>query len=177
MQQGATLDRVSVTDDWRRGYVPRSLRADWVTYAHVRTKGGRSRQLQKEREEFAEEVTLAGTIARAGVPVLAGSDAGALYTYPGFSLHDELALLVRAGLKPVQAIHASSGAVTEFLGLSDSLGTVRPGRAADLLILEGDPIRDIRNTRRIQTLIYRGREYDRAGLDSLLARARDLAGR
>jgi imidazolonepropionase-like amidohydrolase len=176
-QQGATLDRGSVTDDWRRGYVPRSLRADWVTYAHARTKGGGSRQLRKEREDFALEVALAGTISRAGVPLLAGSDAGALYTYPGFSLHDELALLVRAGLTPVQAIHAATGAVTEYLGLADSMGTIRVGRDADLLILEGDPIRDIRNTRRIQTLIYRGRLYDREGLDSLLARARDLAGR
>jgi len=177
LQQGATLDRGSVTDDWRRGYIPRSLRADWVIYAHSRTKGGRSRQLQRDREEFAQEVTLAGTIARAGVPVLAGSDAGALYTYPGFSLHDELALLVRAGLSPVQAIHAATGAVTEFLGLADSLGTLRPGMAADLLVLEGDPVRDIRNTRRIPMMVYRGRLYDREGLDSLLARSRDLAAR
>jgi len=176
-QQGATLDRGSVTDDYRRGYVPRSLRADWVTYAHARTKGGGSRQLQKEREDFALEVALAGTIFRAGVPILAGSDAGALYTYPGFSLHDELALLVRAGLSPVQAIHAATGSVTEFLGLADTLGTIRPGQAADLLVLEGDPVRDIRNTRRIQLMVYRGRLYDREGLDSLLARARDLAGR
>lgn len=177
-QQGATLDRGSVTDDWRRGYVPRTLRADWVTYAHARIKGGGgSRQLRKEREDFALEVALAGTIFRAGVPILAGSDAGALYTYPGFSLHDELALLVRAGLSPVQAIHAATGAVTEYLGLADSLGTIRPGQSADLLILEGDPVRDIRNTHRIQTLVYRGRMFDREGLDSLLARARDLAAR
>jgi imidazolonepropionase-like amidohydrolase len=176
-QQGATLDRGSVTDDWRRGYVPRSLRADWVTYAHARTKGGGVRQLRKEREDFALEVTLAGAIARAGVPLLAGSDAGALYTYPGYSLHDELALLVRAGLTPVQAIHAATGAVTEFLGLADSLGTIRVGMAADLLVLTADPVRNIRNTQRIETIIFRGRKYDREGLDSLLARARDLAGR
>ncbi len=176
-QQGATLDRGSVTDDWRRGYVPRSLRGEWLAYATARTKGGHSRELRKERDEFAQEVALVGTLWRFRIPLLAGSDAGALYTYPGFSLHDELALLVRAGLPPVQAIHAATGSVTDFLGLSDSLGTIAPGKCADLLILEADPIRDIRNTRRIQSVVYRGRLIDREGLDSLLSRARDLAGR
>jgi len=106
-----------------------------------------------------------------------GSDAGALYTYPGFSLHDELALLVRAGVPPVQAIRLASGAVTEFLGLDDSLGTIAPGKVADLLILDADPVRDIRNTKRIRSVIYRGRLLDREALDLLLARGRDLAGR
>lgn len=176
-QQGATLDRSSVTSDFRLGYVPRALRAEWRVYANVRAKGGRARELRRLRGEFDQEVALVATLWRAGVPLLAGSDAGALYTYPGFSLHDELTLLVRAGVPPVQAIRLASGAVTEFLGLADSLGTIAPGKVADLLILEGDPVRDISNTRRIRTVIYRGRVLDREALDLLLAKGRDLAGR
>lgn len=176
-QQGGRLDQGAVTADYRLGYVPRSLRAEWRAYANIRSKGGRARELRRVRGQYEQEVALVGTLWRAGIPLLAGSDAGALYTYPGFSLHDELALLVRAGVPPVQAIRAASGAVTEFLGLADTLGTIAPGKRADLVILDADPVRDIRNTTRIRSVIYRGRLFDRVGLDSLLARGRDLAGR
>ena len=176
-QQGGKIDQSSVTSDHRLGYVPRSLRAEWRAYASIRSKGGRARELRRVRAEFEQEVALVATLWRAGIPLLAGSDAGALYTYPGFSLHEEIALLVRAGVPPVQAIRSASGAVTEFLGLADSLGTIAPGQVADLVILDADPLRDIRNTRRIRTVIYRGRVLDREGLDLLLARGRDLAGR
>ena len=77
----------------------------------------------------------------------------------------------------MQAIHAASGRVTAFLGLADSLGTIAPGKFADLVILDADPVRDIRNTKRIRTVIYRGRVLDREALDLLLAKGRDLAGR
>jgi hypothetical protein len=176
-QQSGIIDRGSVTSDYRLGYVPRSLRAEWRAYASIRSKGGRARELRRVRAQFDQEVALVGVLWHAGIPLLAGSDAGALYTYPGFSLHDELALLVRAGVPPVQAIHLASGAVTEYLGLADSLGTIAPGQVADLVILDADPLRDITNTTRIRSVIYRGRLLDREALDLLLARGRDLAGR
>lgn len=116
-----------------------------------------------------------GAMQRAGVPILAGSDAPNLHSAPGRSLHDELGLLVRAGLTPREALRAATLTPAEYLGATDSLGTVAPGRVADLVILEGDPTRDIGNTRRIAAVMTRGRLLERATLDSLLRAGTDRA--
>src|SRR4029077_4038485 len=75
---------------------------------------------------------LVGSINRAGVPLLAGSDCPNPYVYPGFSLHDELGLLVHAGLTPAEALRTATVNPARFLGLTDSLGTVAAGKVADL---------------------------------------------
>ncbi|CAA9379001.1 MAG: Amidohydrolase, partial [uncultured Gemmatimonadetes bacterium] len=87
---------------------------------------------------------------------MAGTDAPLAYLLHGLALHDELALLVRAGLTPMQAIKAATCEPAAYLGALDSLGTIHPGRAADLVLLDRDPLADIRNTRSITTVIARG---------------------
>jgi imidazolonepropionase-like amidohydrolase len=83
------------------------------------------------------------------------------YIYPGFSLHDELALLVHdAGLTPAQAIRAATRDAAAFVGAADSLGTIERGKVADLLILDADPLARIEETRRISTVILRGKAID-----------------
>ena len=108
---------------------------------------------------------------RAGVPLLAGSDVQNPYVFPGFSLHDELALLVKAGLTPAEALHTATLNPAIFLGATDSLGTVEVGRLADLVLLDADPLIDIRNTTRIRAVVLRGRYLDGRALDGLLAGA------
>ncbi len=94
----------------------------------------------------------------AGVKVLAGTDLGGLLLYPGASLHDELALMVDSlKLTPLQAIQSATVEPARFFEMTDSLGTAEPGKVADLLILDADPLADIRNTRRIGTVIVAGR--------------------
>jgi imidazolonepropionase-like amidohydrolase len=107
----------------------------------------------------------------AGVPLLAGTDVGNPFVVPGYSLHTELALLVRAGLSPLAALQAATLNPARFLAATDSLGTVEPGRLADLVLLDGDPLADIRNTTRIRAVITNGRYLDRSTLDALLAEA------
>ncbi|HEV7838089.1 MAG TPA: amidohydrolase family protein [Gemmatimonadaceae bacterium] len=109
-----------------------------------------------------------GDLNRGGVKLLAGTDTPQPYVYPGFSLHDELALLVRSGLTPLEALRAATYNPAEYLGALDSLGTVAPGKLADLVLLDADPLRDIHNTRRISAVIANGRLYDRAALNGLL---------
>jgi imidazolonepropionase-like amidohydrolase len=92
-------------------------------------------------------------------------------------MHDELALLVRAGLTPMQALRAATYEPAAYLGALDSLGTIRPGRAADLVLLDRDPLADIRNTRSISAVIARGRVLDRAALLRRVARASSAAPR
>jgi len=105
----------------------------------------------------------------AGVPILAGTDAGNLFLVPGASLHDELELLVDAGLSPLEAIRAATASPATVFEVADSLGHVRVGYAADFVLLREDPTRDISAVRQISAVFLRGRHYDRAQLDSLLA--------
>jgi imidazolonepropionase-like amidohydrolase len=94
-------------------------------------------------------------LARAGVPLLAGTDAPMPGTTYGASLHDELALLVRAGLTPEQALAAATSSPARAFGLGDR-GTIRPGMRADLVLVEGNPASDIRATRNIIAVWKRG---------------------
>lgn len=106
----------------------------------------------------------------AGVVVMVGSDGGAPLVVPGFATHEELALLVaEGGLTPLQALRAATVRPAAFLGMADSLGVVRAGKVADLVLLDANPLEDIRNTRRIAAVVLNGRYLDRAALDRLLA--------
>ena len=94
----------------------------------------------------------------AAVKVMAGTDLAVLNLYPGVSLHEELAFLVDSlGLTPLEAIQAATVEPARSFRISNTIGTIEPGRAADLLILSANPLTDIRNTRRIETVILRGR--------------------
>jgi imidazolonepropionase-like amidohydrolase len=97
---------------------------------------------------------------RAGVHIMAGTDAPLRNSPPGFGLHEELALLVRAGLSPHAALVAATLEPARFLGMQDSLGVVETGKLADLVLLNANPLDDIRNTRRISVVIANGRLYE-----------------
>jgi imidazolonepropionase-like amidohydrolase len=110
------------------------------------------------------------------VPIMAGTDTPIGLLTPGFSLHEELRMLVEAGM-PAQAVLVSATLrPAEFLGIEAESGTIAPGRYADLLLLDADPLADIRNTRRIQAVVRGGRLFDRAALDDLLGEL-EQAGR
>lgn len=104
----------------------------------------------------------------AGVKLLAGTDMPQAFVYPGFSLHDELELLVRSGVTPLEALRSATYNPAEFLGALDSLGTIARGKVADMVLLDADPLTDIRNTRRISLVIANGRVFDTAALAQLL---------
>jgi imidazolonepropionase-like amidohydrolase len=118
---------------------------------------------------------LVGRLNRAGVPILAGSDCPNPFVYPGFSLHDELGLLVHSGLTPAEALRTATINPATFLGVTDSLGTVARGKVADLVLLDANPLVDIANTKRIRAVIQGGHLFDRRALNMLLAQARTRA--
>lgn len=127
-------------------------------------------------ERFAEraEPLLRGASDRirmlheSGVTLLAGTDIGNPFIVPGYSLHQELELLVEAGLTPLEALQAATLNPASVLGLSESLGQVRPGFAADLVLLRENPLENIANAREIEAVITRGRYLDREALDEML---------
>jgi len=166
-QPGHLLPGGSPTNDSLDVYIPNALRQYWHSVpAEVAASIGAL---------YPIHAGLVGRINRAGVPILAGTDCPNPYIYPGFSLHDELSLLVHAGLTPAEALRTATINPPRFLGLTDSLGSLATGKVADLVLLDGNPLEDIANTKRIRAVIQGGRLLDRIALDGLLARAKALA--
>jgi imidazolonepropionase-like amidohydrolase len=105
---------------------------------------------------LAQVLENVGMLHRAGVPILLGTDTGNPLVFPGYSVHDELRLLVAAGLSPGAALQAATTRIAELIGQLDEFGTLEAGKRADLLILTGDPLADIANTRTVETVVLRG---------------------
>jgi imidazolonepropionase-like amidohydrolase len=124
---------------------------------------------------FQSSMDLVSQMQKAGVRILAGTDSPAPYVFPGSGLHDELQLLVEAGLTPLETLQAATKSPAEFLHTSKDSGTVEKGKFADLLLLDANPLDDIRNTRKIRAIILRGKLLDRATLDNLLTAERSFA--
>jgi imidazolonepropionase-like amidohydrolase len=112
----------------------------------------------------------------AGVRIVAGTDAGDTYVFPGFAIHDELAELVRAGLSPADALRSATIDAARFSGKAREFGSIEVGKVADMILLDADPLSDIRSTGKIAGLFFNGQYLDRAALDDLLAFAEDQAG-
>lgn len=105
-----------------------------------------------------------------GAPLLLGSDAPQVFNVPGFSAHRELELLVAAGLTPYEALRTGTVNAARWFGAGSSRGVVAEGRQADLVLLDDNPLEDIRNSRRVHGVMLRGAWLDRPQLDALLAR-------
>ena len=89
---------------------------------------------------------------KTGIKFLAGTDFDNHYLYPGFSLHDELQLFVAAGFSPLESLQTATINPANFLGTIDSLGTIEKGKIADMVLLDANPLTDIRNTQRINAV-------------------------
>jgi imidazolonepropionase-like amidohydrolase len=108
------------------------------------------------RAVFEREVAVLPELERAGVQLLAGTDGPAEYLYAGASLQDELVLMVEAGVSAGGALRSATWAPALVMGASDSLGTIAPGKVADLVLLSANPLLDIRNVRRIDGVMLGG---------------------
>ncbi len=122
--------------------------------------------LAKRRIPVARQIV--GALHAAGVPILAGTDTPMPGVYPGYSLHEELTLLVEAGLSPAEALKAATLRPAQFLGIAMESGSVDAGKRADLVLLDADPLLDIRNTRRIHAVVLDGRFLSRRDIDGLI---------
>lgn len=154
--------------------VPRATRRNWEEWLDSETARKFQSILRPIVSLQAEQVRLAN---EAGVVLLAATDVGIPMQVPGISLHEELALLVQAGLTPLEAVRTATLNPARVLGLADSLGTIEAGKLADLVLLEANPLKDITNTRQIAAVILDGRYLDRAALDELLAEVERAATR
>jgi cytosine/adenosine deaminase-related metal-dependent hydrolase len=155
-----------ITNDSRLGYVPGNELADWKKYFSPHEKASEKAIAHRLWEKQHEIVH---PMHQAGVPFLAGTDLGGDYIFPGFSLHDELALFVQVGLTPGEALKTATYNPAKFLGMLDRLGAVEKGKLADLVLLDANPLEDIHNTQKIRAVVLNGKYLDRTALDKLLA--------
>jgi Amidohydrolase family len=123
---------------------------------------------QHKRKRWEIERQIMRILISEKVPIMAGTDADNPYAFPGFSLHDELALYVECGMTTLEALRSATIIPIEFLGMTDSLGTVKEGKLADLVLLEANPLVDIKNTSKINAVIANGKLYDRDYIKTVL---------
>ncbi len=171
----AQIEDPPLANDPRLKYLSREVRTKWDAgyYKNVPPEP-RAAIVKLTRLQFDESVRLVGLMHRAGVPILAGTDTMNPQCFPGFGIHDELALLVDAGLSPLAALQAATRNAAEFMGQLDRRGTIEIGKAADFVLLDNDPLADIHNTRSIRAVVLSGKLYPRVALDAMLAKAQTL---
>ena len=169
----ANLDREDHSKDPGLAYIGPGLRKtyDWRI---ERAAKATPEQVAARHKEYDLSARVLPMLVEAGIPVLAGTDAGYLnsFNYPGEGLHEELERYVEAGLTPQQALASAILTGPRFLGHSDRYGSVTAGKAADLLVLDANPLKSVAATRGINAVVLHGRLLDRAALDKLLADAK-----
>lgn len=156
------------SEPWAR-FLPPAERALWEAREPLYEHDIGS--LAKRAEHTRWMRALALMMRDAGVRILAGSDAGEVGVYWGVGLHQELELMVSAGLTEAEVLRAATLSAAEFMDAADTLGSVAPGKVADLVLLGGNPLAEISNTQRIEAVIAQGRVFLRGDLDALLQTA------
>ena len=157
-------------------YVGDYLRRDWQEQVEERSGAGADEHLAVIRQLRTLMFRDLREMKDAGVEFLAGSDAAVVFMYPGSSLHGELESLVRnVGMTPAEALRAATINPAAFFGMKDDLGSVEGGQLADLVLLSGNPLKDISNSNQIVGTMARGRWFDRAALDDLMRMAEHQA--
>ncbi|HEV8598953.1 MAG TPA: amidohydrolase family protein [Gemmatimonadales bacterium] len=169
----AYLDDSTLAADPRLRYIPSGFKQGWNPKADFRFRMLTPADWARRKVIYAKQLEIIRLLHDAGVRFLAGTDLANPYIYPGFSLHDELASLVAAGFTPAEALRAATLDPARYLGAADSLGSIEPGKRADLVLLDANPLDDIRNTTKIAAVVAAGRLYDREALRKLIAE-RDL---
>ncbi len=154
-------------NDSRRKYIPKPLH-DWWVSDWDKTASNSSTVKDLFRQFFDHGLMITGLAHQAGVKVMVGTDTPDAGVYAGFSYHDELVHLANAGLEPMDILRAASTVPADYFGLSETYGGVAGGMIADLILLNDNPLDDIRNTQSIVAVIFSGRTFDRAALDDML---------
>jgi imidazolonepropionase-like amidohydrolase len=169
-----TPDKAHANDS-RLKYIPGNVKAIW-------RQGNNNILANRTAADFAQRAELVKRsqaavrdMNAAGVRILAGTDSVAPNVFPGFALHESIADLVEAGLTPMQALQAASSGPAEFLDVTAQQGTITPGKRADLLLLDANPLDDIHNTQKIRAVIANGKLLDRTALDAILKNAEQFA--
>ena len=153
------IDDTKLMSDPQLEVVPASIRQTWPDVS------ADSYSLKIQIWRVYRLVALA---KQAKTEILAGTDTGDPYVIPGAALDDELEQLVEAGLTPREALEAATLAPARFFETEKEMGSIEKGKLADMVLVEGNPLDDIRNVRKVQGVFTHGRYYARKDLDAIL---------
>jgi imidazolonepropionase-like amidohydrolase len=163
----AIIDDTSGTRDRRMRYISPAVAREWRSMMEMKKLEGPQPDWASLHRQAASTLRM---LDSAGVIIVTGSDLTGPLVYPGFAIHDELGLLVReGGMSPARALRAATLGAAQFFKEENRAGTVARGMRADLVLLSADPLADIANVSRIDSVILRGRLLDRAALDRMLS--------
>lgn len=165
------LDDESNSIDPRRAYLSKYMLKDWREQLEQDRNDDRKDFFRRLMPSLIRDVK---EMRAAGVRILPSTDTAVVFVFPGWALQEEIALYVDLlGFSPQEAIEAATRQAAEFMGVGDAVGTIEPGKVADLLLLEANPLEDIRNTQRIDSVILRGNVYDKNALARMLDSIKD----
>ena len=174
---GNLIDQTDFAHDTRARYAPAYWKdVTWKRFTEQIEHDFNSDDPGTRKQFVEKELDVVNAMHRAGVPFLAGTDTPpGVYIFPGFSLHEELQMFVAAGFTPMEALQTATLNPAKFFGMEDRLGTIETGKFADLVMLDANPLEDIRNTQKIRAVFVNGRYLPRAELDRMLAGAERAA--
>jgi tetratricopeptide (TPR) repeat protein len=169
------LNDTTFTNDERLAYLPKYIIIDWNPETNFLLKDDDDDEYQRWRNRFHFELKLIGMMNEKGVKILAGTDYPNPFCFPGFSLHDELSLMVDGGMSELEAIKTATINGAIFMEKEEEFGTVEVGKLASLVLLNRNPLDNIENTKSIETVILRGEVFNRIALDEMLEQAKTNA--
>ena len=166
------LNDSTFTKDNRIAYLPNSVIEIWNQKMNPYTKGQIDTFANSRRERYLFELSLIGKMNEKGVKFIAGTDFPNPYVFPGFSLHDELSLMVKGGMPTIDVLRTATINPAIFMNKNADFGSVEVGKLASLVLLNKNPLENIENTRTIETVIVQGKVYNRRALDLMLEEAK-----
>ena len=168
---GNLIDQTDFAHDTRAKYAPAYWKdVTWRRFTQQIVHEFNTDNLATRKRFVEKELEVVNAMHRAGISFLAGTDTPpGVYVFPRFSLHEELQRFVAAGFTPMEALQTATLNPAKFLGMDDRLGTIEKGKLADLVLLDANPLEDIRNTQKIAAVVVNGRYLSRADLDKMLA--------
>jgi imidazolonepropionase-like amidohydrolase len=167
---GNLIDQTDFAHDARAKYIPAYWKdVTWKRFTDQVEHEFNTDDLATRKRFVEKELEVVRTMHNAGIPFLAGTDTPpGVYIFPGFSLHEELQRFVAAGFTPLEALQTATINPARFLGMESLLGTIERGKFADMVLLDANPLNDIRNTQKIAGVIANGHYFSRADLDKML---------
>ncbi len=164
----SATDSATIFSDPRLRYISSAVKLQW--------KNERGDRMKKPDSAYIKNVFVqVALMKKGGIQFLAGTDFDNPYLFPGFSLHDELDLFVKAGFTLMEALQTATLNPAKFLGTIDSLGTIQKGKIADMVLLNANPLHDIRNTQNIEAVFVNGRYLSKQTLKTMLSKVEDAA--
>lgn len=159
-------------NDSRMAYLPGYVLGIWNQKMNAYTKSQIDNFANSTRGRYLFELSLIGKMNEKGVKLLAGTDFPNPYVFPGFSLHDELSLMVKGGMPALDALRSATVNAAIFMNKKADFGSIEVGKMASLVLLNKNPLENIENTKTIETVIVRGNVYSRKALDLMLEQAK-----